>query len=267
MEGAAREGVTNDAEPRPLADDEIAVWICDPAAVTERARETWHSAWLDDEERRRADAAGTPARRAEIILGRAQLRAALSAHDGRTPADWHFVTAREGRPDLAPELATGAASGITFSLAHTRGLAVCALARGLTVGVDVERIDRRVDAAAIAERFFSRADARAVARAASDITRRRAFLERWTLREAYTKVLGTPLLALSRESVSFERIGVGSCAAVRLAAGSAREAESWRFWIVAPTREHLLAVAAHTSRRVAEPRLSLRHWSPSAGSG
>ncbi len=266
MDGAARAAVTSEAVVCPLDDGEIALWMCDPAAVADRVRERWHGSWLDDDERRRADAAGTAARRAEIILGRALLRASLAARAGRRPEDWHFVTAREGRPELEPELATGDASGVTFSLAHTRGLAICALARGMTVGADVERVDRRVDAVAIAERFFSRADAQAVANA-PDHARRRVFLERWTLREAYAKVLGTPLLALARESVCFERVGIGPCAEIRLAAGSERATESWRFWMLAPTREHVVAVAARTLGRLAEPRLSLRYWSPSARIG
>ncbi|MFN7950915.1 MAG: 4'-phosphopantetheinyl transferase superfamily protein [bacterium] len=264
MAGRERARVPDSAASGGLAPGAVVLWVCPTRHLGSDERERWYRCWLDDAERRRADGAGNAARRAEIIEGRALLRAALAAELGAAPNAWRFSTTPEGQPRVDPALAARSAGGVMLSLAHTRGLAVCALARGVAVGVDVERDDRRVEPTAIAGRFFSAHDARAVTSAPAD-ARRAVFLERWMLREAYTKALGTPLLALDRQSVSFERAAGEARGAVRLTADSLLAAESWRFWMLEPTPEHRVAVAARRLTALAGARLAIRYWSGSGG--
>lgn len=72
-----------------------------------------------------------------------------------------------------------------FSLSHARGLAVAALSED-PCGVDLEVFRERLDANALAERFFSETD-QAALKAHGD------FLALWTQKEAISKCLGTPL--------------------------------------------------------------------------
>ena len=73
--------------------------------------------------------------------------------------------------------------GPPFSLAHSGGLVVCALAPHGRIGVDVE-LPRPRDVGAIAERYFSSEESRWVG------AELRRFLRLWVLKEAYLKALG-----------------------------------------------------------------------------
>lgn len=237
----------------------IEVWITDPSAATTADRERWLAEWLAPDERARVSDARSVSRRGEIVVGRALLRSALAAElgGGASPASFHFVTDPGGRPALAREGQPAAAAALDFSVAHTRGLAVCAVARGGRVGVDAEYRARRTDPLAIARRFFSAGDAHAV-EAADPSARAERFLERWTLREAYTKVLGTPLLELDRESVTF---ATDAPAGPRRVGAAADAGEAWCFWLLRPTPEHVVALAWRaTAVAPAHPRLTLRRW-------
>ncbi len=240
----------------------IELWITDPGATTAADRERWLAGWLDDAERERVRDARSRSRQLEIVVGRALVRSALAAvGGGGDPARPCFTTDPGGRPRLAAGAAPGGArEALDFSVAHTRGLAVCAVARGGRVGVDAEPRARRTEPLAIARRFFSRADAAAVEAAGTPAERTERFLERWTLREAYTKVLGTPLLELDRESVAFELDARGGARLV--ASVSAVASGGWWFWLLRPTPEHVVALAwrGGAARAAIAPRLTLRRW-------
>lgn len=240
----------------------IELWITDPGATTPAERERWLASWLDDAERARVRDARSASRRVEIVVGRALLRAALAdAMGSADPGQLRFTTDPGGRPRLASggDVPGGARVALDFSVAHTRGLAVCAVALGGgPVGVDAEPRARRTEPLAIARRFFSRADAAAVEMAATPAERTERFLERWTLREAYTKLLGTPLLELDRETVAFSAEAPGG---VRLTRPGAAPGEAWRWWLVRPTPVHVVALGWHGGEAaVRSVRVTLRRW-------
>ncbi len=85
---------------------------------------------------------------------------------------------------------------LDFSLSHTNGLVVCALAIGAgstsspRVGVDVEPAPPKEKAARLAERFFKPAEKEYLCRSA-DLAR--AFAEVFTAKEAYGKYIGDGL--------------------------------------------------------------------------
>ncbi len=66
-----------------------------------------------------------------------------------------------------------------------------AVARGASLGIDVEIYDKNVPLA-VARRFFSPVEAGALAALPADAQPRR-FLRLWTLKEAYLKAIGTGL--------------------------------------------------------------------------
>ncbi len=128
--------------------------------------------------------------RRDFALAHALLRRTLSECHALPPDAWTFVTESGGKPALSPELR--AATSLSFSISHTRGLVACAVARDAIAGIDVERIDARVDPVAIARRFFSSEEAEALERRAV-AERHQRFAELWTLKEAYLKALGDGL--------------------------------------------------------------------------
>ncbi|MDA8124428.1 MAG: 4'-phosphopantetheinyl transferase superfamily protein [Deltaproteobacteria bacterium] len=117
------------------------------------------------------------------------VRTALSHYEGRPPGAWRFVANDYGKPLVDP--AQGP-SLLTFSLAHTRGLAVVAITKGAAVGVDVERTDRLVDAPGLVRRFFAEEEIQALGKLPPEALNDRFFLH-WTLKEAGLKALGAGL--------------------------------------------------------------------------
>lgn len=150
---------------------------------------------LSPEEAARADRALTPARRARFVRSRALLRTVLAGYAGAEPAALRFGEGPEGKPFLRRP-----AGDLAFNLSHAGSLWVLAVARGRSVGIDVENVTRKVDLEGVAKRVFSEAEARTLAGVAV-ADRRRAFFRCWAAREAVVKGLGTGMLT---PSVTFE---------------------------------------------------------------
>ena len=79
---------------------------------------------------------------------------------------------------------------VSFSVAHTGGLALYAVARDIQVGIDVERIDPARASLLVADAFMSAAESTHL-RTCRDDVRAREFFRLWTRREALLKARGT----------------------------------------------------------------------------
>jgi 4'-phosphopantetheinyl transferase len=133
------------------------------------------------------------------IAGRGLLRALLGKYLGEAPVSLEFSYAEHGKPALA---GANAASGLSFNLSHSGGLAVYAFAKARNLGIDVERIKPDFVSEDIARRYFS-------AREVNDLfslppeKRPEAFFDCWTRKEAYLKARGAGLqIPLDSFSVS-----------------------------------------------------------------
>src|SRR5690606_3720842 len=142
---------------------------------------------LAPEERTRAGRFARPEDRALFATARWLARTMLEEATGIAAQAWRFSAAVHGkpvataegvRPDRAPHV----------NWAHTGGLVVCGLARGVEVGVDVESTRRQARTAALARRFFRPDEVRDLA---ADPCDPRRFWATWTLKEACLKALGT----------------------------------------------------------------------------
>lgn len=128
--------------------------------------------------------AGT--RAAEVAdSSRRALEALLCAYAGLACAP-PIERGAQGKP-FAPTL-----PDLHFNLSHAGTDVLLAFARVEPLGVDLERIDRRVALEAIAERHFASAEAAALAGLAP-ARRREAFLDLWTRKEAVLKAVGAGL--------------------------------------------------------------------------
>lgn len=174
----------------------------------------------------------------DYAAAHALLRHSLSLTGGRTPAEWQFEKTPAGKPFLIGERADRA----SFGLSHTRGMVACAVTSGAEVGVDVECVDREVDAGGIASRFFAPPEAAQLMDLKGD-ARRDRFFDLWTLKEALVKALGTGM-AMSLNRLAFD---VGADGAIRLDAPADVAPQTWQFGLFAPGPRHRLAVAARRS--------------------
>jgi 4'-phosphopantetheinyl transferase len=102
-----------------------------------------------------------------------------------TGAPVEFAVAEKGKPYLpgAPE--------VRFNLAHSHDLALIAVALGVDVGVDIERLRPLPEYAAIAERFFPPSEREGLDE--------RDFFRRWTRIEAKLKARGVGLYGAGAE--------------------------------------------------------------------
>ena len=171
----------------------------------------------------------------DYAAAHALLRHTLSRDDGRAPERWRFNRTATGKPFLI-EAGDAPAS---FSLSHTHGMVACAVTKDADVGVDVECIDRDVNTADIAARFFAPTEAAHLLQLDEE-ARRNRFFDLWTLKEALVKALGTGMAtALSRLVFT-----VGDDGAVGLEAPADVDAAAWQFGLFAPSPRHRLAVAS-----------------------
>ena len=160
-------------------------WTCGRPPWSRRRPSSAHlPGYLSPDERERADRFVFARDRDRFVAGRAFLRLLLAQYLGCEPRALRFRYGPNGKPALADER-----SDLHFNLAHSGALAVCALARGSELGVDLERLRPIRDAEGVVRSAFS---PREVARLESlpETARLRAFYEGWTRKEAFLKALG-----------------------------------------------------------------------------
>lgn len=127
--------------------------------------------------------------RDHYVVARGLLRSLLGEYLHQDPHKLEFTYGPYGKPELS---GVAAASGASFNLAHSGGLAAFAISRRRKLGIDVERAQVESAGEDIARRYFS-------AREVSDLQslppeeKVTAFFRCWTRKEAYLKALGTGL--------------------------------------------------------------------------
>ncbi len=178
----------------PACDPGIALWICQLDRIPAGAPAITH--WLSAPEQERAARFGTDALRQRWIVGRATLRLLLASALGIDPVEVPLQRGVRGRPELAHP------HTLDFNVSHTRNIALIGIAHGLPrasrIGVDIERVDRAVDADKLARKFLTERERTALAPLDAD-ARRRDFLRLWTCKEAMSKATGDALMAPFRE--------------------------------------------------------------------
>ena len=219
---------------------EVHLWCADPDELEARDLATSARALLTGEELARLERFRFERDRRIHLATRVLVRTVLSRYESVPPAAWRFAAGEQGRPEIAsPE------SSLRFNLSNARGLVVCAVARAIDLGVDVEPLERVVPLE-VAERFFSPAEVEAL-HALPEEARPRRFLDLWTLKESYIKARGLGLtLPLDRFSFVLEterppRIEIDPILGDR--------GTSWQFVQLQPTPGHLLALCVRRPER------------------
>lgn len=189
---------------------------------------------LSAEEQARADRFATPELRAGYVLAHAALRTLVGRALERDPATIAFTQGRAGKPSLAD-------GAVEFNLSHSGGVALCAISRGIPVGIDVEQCRPIDDLLRIARRFFAASEYAELA-ALPRSQQLDAFFRCWTRKEAYVKALGDGLQApLDTFEVTLRP---GDAAAVRHVDADPGAAARWRLHHLDPAPGYFGAVAA-----------------------
>jgi 4'-phosphopantetheinyl transferase len=179
-----------------LVADEVHVWRADLDALDEAQVERLAGTLAPDERARAASFVFTPDRR-RFTVGRAALRSVLARYLAVDVGAVCLGRTAAGQPTLSGPLA----GALAFSVSRSAGVALCAVAIGRHVGVDVERIMRGVVEDVAHDGILSPAELRGL-RALEPAARERAFFTVWTRKEAYAKARGLGL------SLPFEQFTV-----------------------------------------------------------
>ena len=140
---------------------------------------------LNDEEIKRAGRLRAAEKSRDFVVARARLRQILASYLDVAPETLTFKYGPSGKPALEDSFT----SSLAFNLSHSGCWGLCAVTSGAEVGVDIERLDRNLDYAKLAARFFSESE-RDWLQAASSPRRRRQFFRLWTRKEAWLKGKG-----------------------------------------------------------------------------
>jgi 4'-phosphopantetheinyl transferase len=145
---------------------------------------------LDAAERARADRLHTEKLKARFTRSRALLRMILSSYVERAPETLRFEEGPEGKPRLTEP------HGVRFNLSHSGSVWMLATASDREVGIDVERITRRLDLEGVARRMFP-PDERDTLLALPEEAQKLAFFRCWATREAIVKGMGVGMFTVS----------------------------------------------------------------------
>ena len=159
---------------------EVQVWCArvNEAAVSVAVR------LLNEEEQARMERMRLGIARHEFMVGRAMLRVLAGVATACGPREVAIGVGEHGKPRV---------EGVEFSVAHSHGLVVLALCREAAVGVDVEWVEREIEALEIARSTFAPGEAKRIEQAVEGAERARAFFAVWTRKEAIVKAHGQGL--------------------------------------------------------------------------
>jgi 4'-phosphopantetheinyl transferase len=194
---------------------------------------------LGEEERRRAMRFRFVRDTERFVAAHAAVRTILARYlDDTDPAALSFDTGPFGKPALVGE----SVKQLHFSLSHSAGLALCAVARH-DVGVDVERVRPEFAVEALADSYFSEYE-RKTLHDVSAGQRVAAFFACWTRKEAYIKARGE---GFSRPLDSFDvTLAPGEEAALVGTRPDPDEARRWSLSSLDAGPRYAAAVAVET---------------------
>ena len=231
-----------EAPPRTLVlpDGEVHVWRAALDDTKSQARD--FEQILSNEERDRAARFSSARDREHFTVARAMLRLIVGKYLSIEPRQLQLTRGPHGKPALATERG---ANALRFNSSRSGELALCAIARGRDVGVDVEhvRADLDLDVDQIAERFFSPREL-ATFRVLPPERKQQAFFTCWVRKEAYLKATGDGLaIPLESFSVSFSE---GDPAALLDVPGHPEHPSEYSLWELDPGPSYVAALAAET---------------------
>lgn len=192
---------------KPINTGEIHLWqllLSDDRQVSEN--------WLDPEELTRFKNFSGSVQARRYLVSRCALRQILANQLGTAPQELSFSIQPGGKPFIAsPEC------DLQFNLTHTADIGLLAVARGMAVGIDIERIRSLKTRNRIARRIFKPSESRLLEQM-PESERDGYFFQLWTSMEARQKCHGSGIFGdkISQRSVGLHQFQPmpGYCAAI-----------------------------------------------------
>ena len=184
---AGRSGIWRDSACLlPRLSNSIHLWSVRLDTVESRVQHG--TAFLTQEERDRASRYRLAKDRDRFIVRRWMLRQILASYLQIEPHEVQFHTGKFGKLELASSCHTK----LGFSVAHSHGVALIAVARTICIGVDLEYMRPLPDLEMMIDKCLSSPE-RCHIQALPQSLRLEYFYRYWTCKEAYLKALGVGL--------------------------------------------------------------------------
>lgn len=213
---------------------EVHLWCCrtDLGEAELANRETL----LSLPELERAARFRDPSSRVTFVAARGWLRQVLAGYTGVAPRDLLFRATDFGKPMLVEQRGI---PHVSFNLSHSGHLAIVAVAGGMPIGVDIERV--RPVSLALAGESFAPGEVAALDALAPE-RRDEGFMRCWTRKEAYLKALGIGLdIPLDSFEVSLVPSEPAQLVAIH---GAPQDAGRWQLAHLDPAPGYCGALAA-----------------------
>lgn len=177
------------APPQPqLTADAIHIWLVNLNQIAAADYQQLNH-YLNDDEQARAARFVYERDRNHFIAARGILREILSRYIVVDPINLQFSYSEKGKPAL--NLSTSP-QPLHFNLSHAHGMAIYAITRINSIGIDIEYNGRQIKDLEIAERFFAKEEISALKQLPLE-QQQAGFYTIWTRKEAFIKALGTGL--------------------------------------------------------------------------
>lgn len=126
-------------------------------------------------------------------------------------ADAPSITFQEnlyGKPEVAKQKKSSHGLAIQFNISHSNDLALFAFTLEKQIGVDVEFMEKKLEFADIARKFFTANETKNILACEKKERQKQAFFNCWTRKEAFLKAIGKGLsFALDRVEVAVDDVG------------------------------------------------------------
>ena len=159
-----------------LDEDEIHLWMVNPKQIQATPELL---ALLPDSEQQKVQRYRLDKAKHTALITRTFIRLLLSQYEALAPQQWEFTVGELGKPEVK-----NASSPLRFNLSHNDEVIICAVGLTKDIGCDIEKLSRKINVSAIAERFFSPSEALLLKQTPSQ------FFQYWTLKEAFVKATG-----------------------------------------------------------------------------
>jgi 4'-phosphopantetheinyl transferase len=179
--------------PTEMEDQGIHVWgfsLDGSLSFVEQCR-----SWLSEEERERAARFIRREDHFRFVLAHGGLRAVLARYAGLHPSTLTFQPDATGKPALLNGYVSR--HPLRFNLSHSHGRMLMAISNRQDVGVDLEQIRDKVEAAKLAERFYAPTERERVL-SLSGPGQTQRFYRYWVAKEAVLKGQAVGLRALQQ---------------------------------------------------------------------
>ncbi|WP_109478411.1 4'-phosphopantetheinyl transferase superfamily protein [Paraburkholderia sp. C35] len=202
----------------PPSAPQVHVWQWDLEACDDDIEGYWNT--LGAQERERAGKFRFDLHRRRFIAGRGELRRLLGHYLDVSPSDVAIGYGPDGKPYCTSQPRDWM---LCFNLSHSENTAALAIANGIEIGIDIERI--RVIEDTLPLDVFSSQE-RADYAATPQAEQQTVFFESWARKEACLKALGTGFI-LPPTHFEFD-VSVHGDTTPRVVGGDVQEAAHWR---------------------------------------